>query len=329
MHSSTEHFQVELRAESPRTSSRSARSNARKPCPLRSHSVRSDIRIPGLLIPAEAGHHELSVARGLLALTVRLNYICRRRRTAHRAGVGGHGTDLGCGAMTMETSSWYLAAPPFLVKNSEVLAMRRIASVLVLSALCVSVTTCTKKPAPVASRNTEAQRTASPRAQEVRSNDADEAAVYAAVIEWESMELGQPVLVASEMDRSPNCGREELNVKSETSPWRSAVVDYLRRRAAGGIIGPTLPLSASAYELLTPAEMRRRPPPKNRNVLQFLALTAVGFDATRTRAVLHRRVGCVQAGLCGHGGDLFLEKQSGTWRFVRPQDVDRVCFWIS
>ena len=223
-----------------------------------------------------------------------------------------------------------VSCPPHSLSTVQrVLAMPRIASVLVLSALSVSVTTCTKKPPTPASLNTAPQRAASPRTPKLRSNDAEEAAVYAAVIESFSVKLGHPVLVASEMARASACGNEGPKVKSETSPWRSAVDDYQRRKAAGGIIGPALPLSASAYEVLTTTAIKRLAPPKNQTVVRYLVLTAVGFDTTRMRAVLHHTVACVALGLCAEGGDLFLEKQSGTWRLVHPKDLDGMCFWIS
>ena len=53
----------------------------------------------------------------------------------------------------------------------------------------------------------------------------------------------------------------------------------------------------------------------------------MGFDTTRTFAVVHRAHAC-SCKECGDGRDVFLRKQNGEWRIVQPTGVTG-CGWIS
>ncbi len=57
----------------------------------------------------------------------------------------------------------------------------------------------------------------------------------------------------------------------------------------------------------------------------YFVLSAVGFDAAKSRAIVYVAHHC--GGLCGQGNYHFLERQEGTWKEVRLNV--RTCGWIS
>jgi len=58
----------------------------------------------------------------------------------------------------------------------------------------------------------------------------------------------------------------------------------------------------------------------------FLVVSAVGFNAEKTRAMAYIGHSC--GSLCGGGTHHLLENVQGTWREVRPRDV-QFCMWAS
>jgi hypothetical protein len=58
----------------------------------------------------------------------------------------------------------------------------------------------------------------------------------------------------------------------------------------------------------------------------FVRLSAVGFDASRTRGLVSIEHQC--GFLCGSGGYLFVEKLGGVWRIVQVPGAI-YCTWIS
>lgn len=156
--------------------------------------------------------------------------------------------------------------------------------------------------------------------------DLESYAVYAAVIGQATRRREEPVLIADETrSQSAECVPQ---ADSTLPAWQIAVDDYLRRRHSRLRLLPQLPLPEIPYRMVSEADrrdlVRRRKP---RDVVGYVILSAVGFDATRTMAIVHRVHACA-TGDCGDGEDLSLEKQGGTWRIVRPQGFAG-CGWIS
>jgi hypothetical protein len=148
----------------------------------------------------------------------------------------------------------------------------------------------------------------------------DVAAVYAAVISAETRpQPGAPILVAPltrrQSWRSYDCRPTTM---TESDGWRSAIDNYIAVSQTEASIPSSLPLPRSLYRLL---------PTKFSRCDQFVQMSRVGFDTTRTLAVVHRVHGC-SCTACGDGSDVFLQKQNGEWRIVQPAGV-KGCGWIS
>jgi hypothetical protein len=58
----------------------------------------------------------------------------------------------------------------------------------------------------------------------------------------------------------------------------------------------------------------------------FIELSAVGFDSTKTRAIVYGAHHC--GGLCGKGAYHLMEKIDGQWHEAKINDVE-YCMWIS
>lgn len=58
----------------------------------------------------------------------------------------------------------------------------------------------------------------------------------------------------------------------------------------------------------------------------YMQLSAVGFDASKTRALVYTSHHC--GGLCGGGQHQLLEKRDGRWRRAELKDV-KMCAWAS
>jgi hypothetical protein len=156
----------------------------------------------------------------------------------------------------------------------------------------------------------------------------DVAAVYAAVVSAETRpQPGAPILVAPVTHRqswgSYDCRPATV---TESDAWRSAIDNYIAVSQTEASIPSTLPLPRSLYRLI-PRETKSSRGCETQKPFRFVKMSRVGFDTTRTLAVLHRIHGC-SCGDCGDGSDVFLRKQNGEWRIVQPTGV-KGCGWIS
>ncbi|HSL24632.1 MAG TPA: hypothetical protein VK886_24050 [Vicinamibacterales bacterium] len=160
-----------------------------------------------------------------------------------------------------------------------------------------------------------------------RIEDPEVHAVYAAVAAAERHGAGAPVIVVAETYRHPydpgDCVRA---TGQESNAWRVAIDDYVRRSQAERIVPRNPPATRALYVVLPLAEIRKRSRQSGADI-GYLALSDVGFDTGRTRAIVHR-VHASALGADGDGSDLFLEKQDGEWRLVKPAGVQG-CGWIS
>jgi hypothetical protein len=154
----------------------------------------------------------------------------------------------------------------------------------------------------------------------------DVAAVYAAVISAETQpQPGAPILVAP-LTRRQRWGPYDCRptTMTESDAWRSAIDSYIAVSRTEASIPSTLPLSRSLSKLL-PTKSSRCDTQKS---FRFVQMSRVGFDTTRTLAVVHRVHACSCIAGCGDGSDVFLQKQNGEWRIVQPAGVTG-CGWIS
>jgi hypothetical protein len=155
----------------------------------------------------------------------------------------------------------------------------------------------------------------------------DAAAVYAAVISAETRpQSGAPILVAPVTHRHWDTSGCRPTAVAESDAWRSAIDNYIAVSQTETTIPSTLPLPPSVYKLL-PRETKSPRGCETQKPFGFVQMSRVGFDTTRTLAVVHRIHGC-SCGDCGDGSDLFLQKQNGEWRIVQPAGV-KGCGWIS
>jgi hypothetical protein len=156
--------------------------------------------------------------------------------------------------------------------------------------------------------------------------EADVAAVYAAVISAETRpKPGAPTLVAP-LTRPPLSYDCRPTTQTESDAWRSAIDSYISVRYTEASIPSTLPLPRSLYRLL-PREGKSPRGCDTQKAFPFIQMSRVGFDTTRTLAVVHRvhACSCIE---CGDASDLFLQKQNGEWRIVQPAGV-KGYGWIS
>jgi hypothetical protein len=162
--------------------------------------------------------------------------------------------------------------------------------------------------------------------------DGEEYAVYAALLvgAQPTRRLPSAPLIIQSVTQSwdpPHCIPEPI--KKE---WQDVVADYRRRNATVWTIQDRLRLDTT-YEFVSKEallatfgdqgnwpEFDRLHPGSG----GYTFFSAIGFNADRTRAMLHSGHMC--GGLCGGGGFNFLEKVDGRWTRTRPMST---CMWFS
>ena len=157
--------------------------------------------------------------------------------------------------------------------------------------------------------------------------DTDTYAVYSAVIEQSTRHRQNPVLI-SDVTQS-GAGFCVPTVEPALSTWKEAAADFLQRSGSRLKLLPRLQIHSTSYRIVSPADLRTLVGERTgTEIVRYLRFSAVGFDATRTRAMVQRDHACANAVDCADGQTLLLEKQAGEWRVVYPKGV-KVCGWIS
>lgn len=152
------------------------------------------------------------------------------------------------------------------------------------------------------------------------------ASVYAAVISAEMRpQPGAPILVAP-LTHPPLYDDCRPTAVPASDVWRSAIDNYIAVRHVETSIPSTLPLPQSRYKLL-PRGTESTRGCDTQKPFSFIQMSRVGFDTTRTFAVVHRVHAC-SCMVCGDGSDVFLQKQNGEWHIVQPPGL-KGCGWIS
>jgi hypothetical protein len=138
------------------------------------------------------------------------------------------------------------------------------------------------------------------------------AAVYAQIISVEiPLPDAKPILIAAQAYRR-RAGECLPTTDTDTHSWKSAVDNYVAVSQAKSVIPRVLPLPPTRYAVLTASDFEHR---FGKNRVSFLLLSAVGFDSTGTKAIVHRVHACPYID-CGDASDLFLEKHDGLWHAV-------------
>jgi hypothetical protein len=162
--------------------------------------------------------------------------------------------------------------------------------------------------------------------------DAEVYAIYSAHlarVQPEGRVPPAPLIIQAETEYwdSPGCIREPI--KSE---WQEVVTDYRRTNAKVSTIQGRLRLNMP-YEFVSKEallatlgsqgnwpEFHRLHPGSG----GFMSLSAIGFNADKTRAMLYSSHGC--GGMCGSGGFFLFEKVNGRWMGTEPM---KTCVMIS
>jgi hypothetical protein len=157
------------------------------------------------------------------------------------------------------------------------------------------------------------------------ANEREAAAVYAQIIASEtSPPDGKPILIAAQTYQR-RAGECRPTTDAETHPWKSAIDNYVVVSQAKRVIPRVLPLPPGRYQVLSASDFAQRFGKKRVNAV---LLSAVGFDSTGTRAIVHRVHVCAYVD-CGNARNLFLEKHDGAWHTVQVPDGVSSCGWIA
>ena len=120
--------------------------------------------------------------------------------------------------------------------------------------------------------------------------------------------------------------RAEAQCLPKAEEWRVVVESYQRENARPRLLLPGFDLGV-AYTLVSAAE---RPVPSRDYYAQFpngklLSFSAVGFDQTRTRALVTVQYGC--GFNCAGGWTVLREKNGDRW--TEPNGNVETCTWIA
>jgi hypothetical protein len=125
----------------------------------------------------------------------------------------------------------------------------------------------------------------------------------------------------------PNCFPEPLKPE-----WEEVLAAYRRQNAKSWTVQRRLQLDAP-YELVSKEAIRASfGPDANWEAFDrahpgsggYIMLSAVGFNAAKTRAMFYAGYSC--GNLCGAGTVHFFEKADGTWKRVTPMST---CAYVS
>src|SRR5262245_10807545 len=167
--------------------------------------------------------------------------------------------------------------------------------------------------------------------------DPDAYAVYAVVIAKESPALNlrtKRLVIQEATTVFRDCLPTGEGLKA--APWNEVMDDFARQNVTTRTLIAAFPLDRP-YDLVREADITA--PFKDRKADGwkafykahpdsggYLMMSAVGFDAAKTRSVFYLGHSC--GWLCGGGTFHFLEKEDGRWHEVAPKNVN-ICFWVS
>jgi hypothetical protein len=192
----------------------------------------------------------------------------------------------------------------------------KFASILLAASLCAA---CMRAPAQPAPRT---------------SNDADELAVMALVVDSVLADAGQPFVVIADSTSNSHLDAGQLTSlfpASDSAGRAEMVRDFVAKNLAGGAVPNAIPagsvirifplrqiFSSSSDFSARWAEFHRRYAPAQ----GYHTLSRPGFDAPRRHAVV--ATGTVCGGRCGQGQIVLLERVQGGWRIIGRERT-----WVS
>lgn len=168
--------------------------------------------------------------------------------------------------------------------------------------------------------------------------DADAYAIYAVVVPSEAPARApgaRRLVIQSTTDDDKGRSSCEMTGPDVKGEWAEAIADFRRRNATAWTIARDLPLDMP-YDLATRDEIaaafKGRGPdgwpefytafPGTKGYIQ---LSVVGFDKSRTRALVYTSHYC--GNVCGGGAYHFLQRDGEGWKEVHPNIS--ACYWIS
>jgi hypothetical protein len=156
--------------------------------------------------------------------------------------------------------------------------------------------------------------------------DQDAYQIYAILLESEKH---SQYVIQAEIDGYSDLTRKKLGIEGDKKfmrEWGPVMDDYAKQNRTGKLLQKEDFPPQAAYELVPgsrifPAatgqegwdDYYRRYPGSG----GFYAFSAVGFNPTRTRALVDMGHHCGM--LCGYGGPHFFEKKNGKWHEVQPK----------
>lgn len=146
--------------------------------------------------------------------------------------------------------------------------------------------------------------------------------IYAILLEGEKHSL---YVIQAEIDGYPGLTSKNLGIKGDKEflkEWGPVMEDYAKQNQAGRVLKKSFPLT-TRYELIPKSHIF--PAQHGGNVWDdfyrrfpasggFYFFSALGFNATRTRAIVDMGHWCGM--LCGNGSPHFFEKTDGRWHEV-------------
>jgi hypothetical protein len=170
--------------------------------------------------------------------------------------------------------------------------------------------------------------------------DPDAYAIYAAILpnEWPAtIAKAKRLVIAEETVTLTRCKPAVASLPEE---WRPALVDYDQQNKRVWRLASTFPASMIPYVIVSHSDIRKLfPGPEDgpHGVWsRFYAaypdsggyheLSAVGFDPSRTKAIVYVSHAC--GNVCGEGKYQLMEKTPEGWRAVKRPGVPP-CFWVS
>jgi hypothetical protein len=178
-------------------------------------------------------------------------------------------------------------------------------------------------------------------------SDRDTYAIYAVVLPSRRDPPGATVSLSQETHGGSSCelqGDEPHNIPPE---WRPALSNYMSANATQRLIAPGRDLGV-AYSLVPAAELKKRMEDAGEDLSKWhgdnapgakvfarfpggrlMALSAVGFNADRTRAIVTIQQDCfpligAENSPCQEGRTVLLRKENGRWIETRGG-----CVWVS
>jgi hypothetical protein len=162
--------------------------------------------------------------------------------------------------------------------------------------------------------------------------DAETYAVYAAALALEGQPGGGGQALVVQREIAPDGLCASVRTTNSDPAWQDAVASFDRenvqswRLRDGADLGRPYVLESRSVlgQAWRSADGTRRFRERHPEARRYVTVSAVGFDASRTLAVVTVAIHC--NGLCGSGSIRFLQKVDGHWQPAAPRGL-LLCTW--